>query len=520
MKKALSLLLAMAMVMSLAACGGDPGASSQPPSGNNEQSGGNSDAPGGGENSSGGSVINFDEDPYEVSIQFVGLFEENRNIANVEAALSEITKEKINCTVDIVPIFIGNLATDTSLAVATDQKLDVVVAGLTSTMTSLVSDDCLLPLDDLLAERGQAAMEATKNVSEASKINGVTYAVSGYPYAALAAGFVYNKDMAEQYGIDMHDGMTMEDLGAAGAKLKENGVFLTTHGNGNQIMYKFYNGGDYFGPTAEYGGILDAAGSTTVENVYATQQMRDFYKTIKGWADAGYMPSDALTDTTTVQEYFMSQHIFGTASSFDPGQLSSWINPNFEVGVVQLTDPVISTASATEFQLAIAANCKRPDKAMDLINLIYSDPEVVNLLMYGVEGTDYVAVEGTENVITREGTDNADGNSYSAPFVRYGSQMDRKILAPMTDDYYKELEEFEASATKSLTFGFSFSGEGLSAQSGAIGSVLAERTPALNAGLVDDVDKAVDDLVKALESAGMNETVAACQEALDAYMGK
>ena len=27
------------------------------------------------------------DEPYEVSIQFVGLFEENRNIANVEAAL-------------------------------------------------------------------------------------------------------------------------------------------------------------------------------------------------------------------------------------------------------------------------------------------------------------------------------------------------------------------------------------------------------------------------------------------------
>lgn len=512
MKKVLSLLLALVMVFSLAACS----------SGNDNPGGGNTNPPGGNDNPGGGEggLINFDEDPYEVAIQLVGLFEENRDIADVEAALNKITLEKINCTVDIVPIFIGDLPTTTSLNVATGEKQDVVVAGLTSTMISLVADDCLLPLDDLLAERGQAAVAATKNVVEASKINGVTYAVSGYPYAALAAGFVYNKTMADEYGIDMHDFMTIDDLSAVGEKLKEHNVYLTTHGNSSQVQYKFYYGGDYFGSNAEFGGILDPANSTTIENVYGTQAMRDFWKTVKSWTDAGYLPPDQLTDTTTTQEYFASQKIFGTASSFDPGQLASWINPNFEAAVVQISDPIISTGSAAEFQLAISAKCARPDKAMDLINLIYSDPDVVNLLMYGVEGQHYVAVEGTENVITRAGTANEDGNGYSTVFSRFGSQMDRKVLAPMTDDYYDELETFEASAKKSLSFGYSFSGDGYSAQTGAIASVLAERLPALNAGKVDDVDKAVDDLVAALERAGINDTIAASQAALNAYLGQ
>ena len=88
------------------------------------------------------------DEPYEVSIQFVGLFEENRNIANVEAELNKITLEKIGCTVDIVPVFIGNLPSTTSLGVAGDEKLDIVVAGLTSPMDSMVKDELLLPLDD------------------------------------------------------------------------------------------------------------------------------------------------------------------------------------------------------------------------------------------------------------------------------------------------------------------------------------------------------------------------------------
>lgn len=122
------------------------------------------------------------EEPYEINIQFVGLFEENRNIANVEAELNKITLEKIGCTVKIVPVFIGNLPSTTSLGVAGDEKLDIVVAGLTSAMDSMVKDELLLPLDDLLAEYGRDVLKITECVADAQKINGVTYAISGYPY--------------------------------------------------------------------------------------------------------------------------------------------------------------------------------------------------------------------------------------------------------------------------------------------------------------------------------------------------
>ena len=168
--------------------------------------------------------------------------------------------------------------------------------------------------------------------------------------------------------------------------------------------------------------------------------------------------------------------------------------------------------------LGIASNCRNPEKAMQLINLIYADPAVTNLLQYGVEGTDYVAVEGTQSVITTEGTANADHNNYFAPFVRYGSQMNRKIVAPLTDSYYDDLQAFEAAAAVSLTLGYTFDSDGFGAEAGAIAAVIAEKLPMLNAGMVSDVDAAVDELVKALEKAGINDVIKANQEQLDAFL--
>ena len=96
--------------------------------------------------------------------------------------------------------------------------------------------------------------------------------------------------------------------------------------------------------------------------------------------------------------------------------------------------------------------------------------------------------------------------------------MNRKIVAPLTDSYYADLQAFEDSAAVSLTLGYTFDNDGFGAEAGAIAAVLAEKLPMLNAGMVSDVDAAADEFVKALEQAGINDAVKANQEQLDAFL--
>ena len=511
MKKTITVLLAVLLIASLlVGCGGSSTGTATPANNSGSASTGTA--------STEPATIDMNEAPYEVSIQFVGLFEENKDVAAVEEALNKITLEKINCTVDIVPVFIGNLPTTTSLGVAGDEKLDIVAVGLTSPMDNMVSQDLLLPLDDLLATRGQDALKVTERVAKAQKMNGVTYGVSGYPYAAMAGSIVYNKTMADEFGIDMHAGMTIEELTEAARICKEHGVYFTSYGAGQQINYKFQFGGDYFGTNGAFGGILDPANSTTIVNIFDSQEMRDFWKQNKVWYDNGYTPADMLTDTTTVQEYFYSQHLFSTCTAYTTSQIATWTNPNFETDILPITDAVISTAAVREFMLGIAANCKRPDKAMDLINLIYADKDVANLLMYGVEGLDYARVEGTQNVITRDGTPNEDRNGYYAGFVHYGDPTAIYAVAPLTDEYTTLTKEYEDTARVSKTFGYDFDGSAFAAEAGAIATILDQKLPALNSGMVEDVDAAADELVAALNAAGMQDAIDANQKALDAWL--
>ena len=484
-KKVISVLAAgtMAAVV-LTGCSSSSSTSSSGGSSANASKASSTSSEAGTQAASGEVSIDFDEDPYEVAIQFVGLNESNNDLPAVEDALNEILKQKVNATVDIQPLFIGDMGTTTSMGIAGGEKLDIVCVGMTYSMSTAVSDGVLLPLDDLIAERGPAVAKVTENVSAAQKVNGQTYAITGYPYAAMSGGFAYNKTMADKYGIDMHDGMTLDELTDVG-----------------------------------YGVIKDAANSTTIENIYASDEIRDYFKHIKTWFDNGYLPQDQMTDTTSVQQHFANQKVFGTTTAYTPDQVAAWTNPSFETGVVKLSDPILETGGVGEQMWGIAATCERPDKAMDVLNVIYSDPEVQNLIQYGIEGQDYVRVDGTQNVITYTGSaSNEDHSGYYTAFCHFGDPLTRYVVAPLTDEYTAELKTFNDEAAKAKSFGYQFDASEYSTEAAAISSVLTAELPQLNAGQVEDVDAAVDQLVADLQDAGIDTVIAGNQEQLDAYL--
>ncbi|MBQ8933467.1 MAG: ABC transporter substrate-binding protein [Lachnospiraceae bacterium] len=521
-KKLISMVLVGAMsTMMLAGCGGktEAPAASAPAAG--AETAAEEAAPAEeGAPAAEASVINFDEDPYEIAITLIGLNESNNDLDKVEEELNKITLEKINATVDIQPLFIGDMGTTTTMGIAGGEKMDIVTVGLVYSMSNAVSDGVLLPLDDLLAERGQAAAAVTADVAEAQKINGVTYALTGYPYSAMTGGFAYNKTLAEEWGIDMHDYMTWDELTEAAKICKEHGIYFTKYGNSSQLNLKFESGFDVFGASGDYGVILDPANSSTIENVYASDIFEKFCERQKDWFDNGYLPADQMTDSTSVQQLFANQQVFCTSTAYTPDQIAVWLSPDFETGIIKMADGITMTGGVVEMMLGIAATSERPDKCMDLLNLIYSDRDVANLLNYGVEGLDYARVEGTENVITYEGTPNADHSGYYTSFSHFGDPTMRYVLAPLTDSYIDDLKAFNEEAKRSKAFGYSFNAEMYPTEAAAISAVLQEKLPMLNAGQISDVKAGVDDLVASLEQAGINDVIAGNQEQLDAYLAQ
>ena len=72
------------------------------------------------------------------------------DLQKVADAVSAITLPEINCTVKIENIPISDHATRISLMSAQNDQLDIINTGRTVSLSEMVADGTLLPLDDLL----------------------------------------------------------------------------------------------------------------------------------------------------------------------------------------------------------------------------------------------------------------------------------------------------------------------------------------------------------------------------------
>ena len=203
---------------------------------------------------------------------------------------------------------------------------------------------------------------------------------------------------------------------------------------------------------------------------------------------------------------------------YDMSQFATWQSgQTFDIDIARLDDPIITTSYASERMWGIAANSKHPEKAMELLELIYTNADVANLLQYGIEGKHYTRVEGTENVCTAEGAE-VGMEGYTSMFTKYGDPTIAMTAVPNGDDYTDKVEEFNKDVPVSKSLGYVFDVANVSAEAGAISNVIAEYLPRLQAGQVENVDAALGEFLNALDKAGMQSVIEENQKQLDAYM--
>ena len=221
---------------------------------------------------------NSAEEPYEVVIENVTLGQDMPDLEAVEAAVSNITLEKINCTVKIYNVHIADHAAKMSLIAAGGEKIDLVLTGRTTALSQLASEGTIIPLDDLLKNYGQTIIEKSGTLIEGCRINGHIYAVPGECYPGGDLGFIYNKEMAKALGIEIPRAPVWSDLEDMAAQLKAHGIYLISQGDGGvssallQMMYKdIYPLG---GVNYIYGMIDNVLKETKVQNVFETEMYK------------------------------------------------------------------------------------------------------------------------------------------------------------------------------------------------------------------------------------------------------
>ncbi|MFD0681113.1 MULTISPECIES: ABC transporter substrate-binding protein [unclassified Paenibacillus] len=453
--------------------------------------------------------------PYEVAIVFRG--PSQKDLKAVEEEMSKITKEKINATIKLVSIDSAAWEQQSTLMVTANEKVDLIYTRAQN-YSSQVSKSQLLPLDDLLNKSGQGILKAVDpEILAATKVKGKTYGVPSIRDFASFGGIVMRKDLLDKYQIDAGRIKTLDDLDAVFKAIKEgepNLTLLGPHLAGTSPI-EYYNLGMMDNLGDDFG-VLTNLEELKVVNWYETPQYAEVLKKMRKWYQAGYISKDAATSKETGYDLIKANKGFSVIVKGKPGIESQVSELTRQPMVnVELTPSIATTRSVTGTMFSITQNSQNPERAMMVLNLLYSDKQLVNLLAWGIEGKHYV--KKSENVIDYPSGVDAKNSGYNLrQGWMFGNQLLNYLWANEDPEIWNKMDKFNKGSKKSKALGFTFSTDPVKTEVAAVTNVVNQYKIGLETGTIDP-EVNLPKFIAALKAAGIDKIVAEKQKQLDEW---
>lgn len=503
MKKLLALFLALVMVLSLSACAGK-------------------------------------DDTATLKIWFHGSNVTPEVSEKVMAEVNEYLKDKLNVKVEPIWGTWGDFDTATTTALAGGDDVDIYFTCNWSAneYNKYARDGYWVKLDDMLEKNapellklipqgiwdcaktngkdgmGIYAVPALKDTATQNcwDVNGTLLAELGYDVDAVcAAGLDYFsaefeemlQKAKDQKGNDFYP-LLIEP--AVLERMVTHSSIITGDLNGANVLSFYY---DAANPSKDIG--------SQIVNKYATEEFAKFAAKTYEYAQKGFI-SPSCQNTNTANDYRNSTqlegaYLFGTQSYAFGCELDYSEARKIDVRMVPETAAYMDCTSGQGAMMAISATSKHPEEALKFLNLLNSDPTLMTMMNYGLEGTNYTKNE--DNTIsfvdeTRGGYwpwTNGMGNIRILP--------ETKAQGP---GFWTKFSEYYNAAEALPYGGFIFDSSALKDESAAIANVYAQYAFNLMSGAVNP-DEVLPEFLQKLEDAGMSRFVAEANTQMTAYLG-
>ncbi|WP_230986817.1 ABC transporter substrate-binding protein [Cohnella fermenti] len=434
----------------------------------------------------------------------------------VQDAVNEHLKEKLNVKLKLIPIAFGEYEQKMNLMLTSNEKLDLVVSSSHFGFDSKVAKGQFQPLDELIEKYGQHITEVVDpDVLDASKVNGERYGVPTMRDQASWLTGLLRTDLIEKYSLDTSNIKQLADLEPLLKTVKDNEGYAPFIGSARgALMFDALGDVNFIGVLPNYDNDLK------VVNAYDLPEYEAVLKMMRKWYQDGLIPKDAATSKDTAQDLAKANRAFAWTWPGKPGiaQQES-LKASREVVSFPLNEyPAITTASAQSVMWSIPQQSEHPDKAMQVLDLLYTDKELIDLLNWGIEGKHYVkATDLGDNMIRFPDGVDATNSGYNINVGYFwGNQFISYVFEGDDPKLWEEMDNFNKSALKSKALGFVFDVTPVTTEYAAVSSVVGQYRNALEVGAVDP-EVVLPEFRSRLKEAGVDKIIAEKQKQLDAW---
>ncbi len=301
-------------------------------------------------------------------------------------------------------------------------------------------------------------------------------------------GVILNREYVEKYQMDVskiHEPEDMEPLFEIIKKEEPEVIPWALEKSGNAVLER-----------EVVGDLLDGCLSSIKygadeEQVYNLYESKDYEKQImraKRWQEKGYLAKNIRTEVETGRNQVIVGDAFAAECVIKPDENQYDESIYGDKIIIKAFDrkPVLNTRDDWVLVWSIYSETEYPREAVQVLNLLYEDREVLDLILYGIEGLHY-------EVLPDGSLDFPEGVTYEN--VGYKNNSKWKYNTPkadiwngMSNNLAKEMEEMRQEAILSNAYGFWLEEEKISVNLNRIGEIVNEYTPKLKTGQCDTED--------------------------------
>ena len=523
-KKMVAMLLTTAMVVStLTGCGASSGDDSSATADNQENTtSGETDA------SAAGDFANIDtSDEVNLVISVFGA-SSVADLDEINEKISEITMEKLNCTVEIQGM--ANYVQQYPIALSTNEPIDLIWTATWNNCWDYCKQGAFQDITDIVNDK----FPNLKSLIGEEKWDAC--AVDGQYYIIPSAnddsrsnwsqwGVVWREDIRKELGCEPIT--SLETMEAYAKAVVESGKGMIPYcdngasGLWHTMLEKEHIYTEFASPFNTLTLDLD---TNEIVDYAKLDSVKEFCETQRRWEKNGYIQPDVASSTDTGNDGMLSEKYAGAItvpiSTYESQYVAtiSAAHPDWELGYMcygemfQYAYPNSPAMGA----LAIPQACENPERALAFLELLMTDNELYNLVDCGIQGVHY-DIDENGHYVSLQG-DSVTYPRESVWLTSFYVNSDAKIYTEGDEDAVAYIKEkLQPIAVTCYWQNFLYDATSYSEYATACSTVYSEYWSPLLAGQVEDVETGLTTLAQKMQENGQDTILEVITEQWDAY---
>lgn len=443
-----------------------------------------------------------------VTLNYYTIGEPDRDLSQINDALNRILLDQYGFQVNYQKIGWNEYEKTLSALINTNQPFDLAFTW-TDQYRTYARQGAWLDLTPYLQADGEAMYAAVhEKFWKGVRIDDRILGVPTNKELAVPLQFVFCRELVEKYSIDVSKYRTFHSLLPLLTMISENEPdYIPLYLDSSYYDLMSTLGYEYI---TEDIPLVIASGDDRcrVENGFENEDVRSLLRTMRRYYVSGFVNQDASIRSSYAQ--FRGEKVFLRLASGGPDTDASLGSSfGYEVIAVQAAKAVATTASTRAAVMVVNARSAHPREAVQFLNALNTDPEIRNLLNYGIEGVHYT--------LTEAGQVHSISDGYQGVSYTQGNWFILKTREGENRNRWEVFAAFNDAAQESRLLGFMADYTAYAEMFDEVSGIYKKYYSALITGTVDP-DVYVPQMNQALQAAGLEVLQKELQRQVDEWL--